>query len=187
MTELFAHPYNTSANGFYFSTYEEYQTKSSKLTDSFGLPVEEFELEYIDGDLPQLFSACSIDQCTLELWFDEIEIMDDQNQVELFYRCENLNQEPQEAIDKLNNDGTIYNGSVADYAYDFINDYGTIDCLPENIQRYFDHEAFAHDLELSGEVTEFSYDSITYTASGFQLFKSIWLCSIRVLLQQCAN
>ena len=137
------------------------------LTDSFGLPVEEFEIEYINGDLPQLFNACSIDQCTLELWFDQIEIMDDQAQVELFYRCDNLGQETQEAIDKLSSDGSIHQSSLIDYATDFIDDYGIIDCLPDNFKYYIDYEACARDLELSGEVTEFSYDSMAYTAAGF--------------------
>jgi len=167
MCKLYANPYNTSVIGFYFSSYEEYEIKSSKLTDGFGYPVEEFEIEFIDGELPHLFNACSIDQCTLELWFEEIEILDESEQVEIYYRCEYLGQDTQEAIDKLNAEGTIYNCSVNDYALDYINDCGIIDCIPEHIQRYFDYEAFARDLELSGEVCEFSYDYSTYTASGF--------------------
>lgn len=150
MCHLFANPYNPSANGFYFTSYDEYESKSSTLTDAFGLPVEEFEFEYIDGDLPQLFNACSIDQCTLELWFEEIENMDDQNQVELFYRFENLNQDTQEAVDRLTSEGSIYQSSLIDYATDFIHDYGIIDCLPENFKYYIDYEAYARDLELSG-------------------------------------
>ena len=64
-------------------------------------------------------------------------------------------------------EGSICQSSLIDYATDFINDYGIIDCLPDNFKYYIDYEAYARDLELSGEVTEFSYDSMTYTAAGF--------------------
>ena len=91
MTELYANPYNPAAKGFYFISYEEYLSKSSTIVDSLGLPVEEFDIEFIDGDLPQLFSVCGIDQATLKLWFEEIESMSDQvyysvkNDFVLFY------------------------------------------------------------------------------------------------------
>ena len=165
--QLYANPYNISVNGFYFSTYEEYLSKSSVHVDSFGQPVEEYEIDYVEGDLPQLFNACNIDQCTLKLWFDEIGEMDKHDQVELFFRCESLGQDPQEAMYELNSDGSISNCTIINYAYEYIEDCGILESIPENIQRYFDYEAFARDLELNGEVTEFSYDSETYTAAGF--------------------
>ena len=36
MTELFAQPYDISAQGFYFQTAEEYQEKSAKTKNDFG-------------------------------------------------------------------------------------------------------------------------------------------------------
>ncbi len=47
MTTLFAQPYDISANGFYFETAEEYNEKASKLLNSYGQPVEEFELQFM--------------------------------------------------------------------------------------------------------------------------------------------
>jgi len=167
MCELFANPYNTSVAGFYFSSYEEYEMKSSKLVDDFGFPVEEFEIEFIDGEHCQLFNACDINQCTLKQWFDDIELLPEVEQVELFYRCEQLNQTTQEVLDKINSDGFIQQSTLSDYAYDCVNDYGVIDCLPETFKCYFDYDAYARDLELNGEVIEFTYDSTTYIASGF--------------------
>ena len=52
MCVLYANPYNTSVTGFYFSNHEEYHSKSSVLTDSFGQPVEEYEIDYIEGGWP---------------------------------------------------------------------------------------------------------------------------------------
>ena len=167
MCKLFANPYDTTNLGFYFSSYEEYEIKSSNLVDDFGFPVEEFMIEFINGELCQLFNACAIDQCTLKLWFNDIELLPEAEQVELYYRCDNLSQNVEEALDKLNTDGFIQQSSLADYAYEYINDYGVIDCLPETFRCYFDYEAYARDLELNGEVIEFTYDNSTYIASGF--------------------
>jgi len=165
--QLYANPYNSSVAGFYFTSYEEYQTKSSKHVDQYGLPIEEYEIDHVDGDLNQLFNACNIDQCTLHIWFNEIETMDKSDQTELYFRCDCLGQDPQEAICDLNSDGSIGTGSSLHYAYSYIEDSGILNTLPENIQRYFDFEAFARDLEYSGDITEFSYDGEDYTATGF--------------------
>jgi len=167
MSELFANPYDTSVQGFYFSSYEEYETKSSQLINDCGYAVEEFEIEFIDGDLCQLFSACDITQCTLQKWFDEIEDLPEAEQTELFYRCENLNQNTQEALDSINSDGFIQQCSLSDYAYESVNESGVIDSIPEPFKSYFNYEAYARDLELNGDVIEFTYDSATYVAAGF--------------------
>jgi hypothetical protein len=45
MTELHAQPYNTDANGFYFDSVEKYHEESKDLTDCYGQPVEEFEIQ----------------------------------------------------------------------------------------------------------------------------------------------
>ena len=50
MTTLFAQPYDLSANGFYFETAEEYSAKANALRNDYGQPVEEFEIQFIDGD-----------------------------------------------------------------------------------------------------------------------------------------
>ena len=50
MTQLFAQPYDISANGFYFDTVERYDDKAKSLRNSYGEPVEEFEIQFIDGD-----------------------------------------------------------------------------------------------------------------------------------------
>ncbi len=64
MTQLFAQPYDISASGFYFNTAEEYTTQASKLRNSYGQPVEEFELQFIDGESidADLFKALNVNQ-----------------------------------------------------------------------------------------------------------------------------
>jgi hypothetical protein len=49
MTTFYAQPYDITATGFYFKTAEEYQEKAGRLRNSADRPVEEFELQFIDG------------------------------------------------------------------------------------------------------------------------------------------
>ncbi len=48
--QLHAQPYDLAATGFYFETYEEYADKSAKLRNDYGDRVEEFEIQFIDGE-----------------------------------------------------------------------------------------------------------------------------------------
>ena len=50
MTTLYAQPFDITACGFYFDSPEDYAHKSSKLKNEHGQPVEEFEIQWIDGD-----------------------------------------------------------------------------------------------------------------------------------------
>ena len=62
MTRLFAQPYDISDEGFYFETSEEYHQRVSNLRNACGLPVEEFELQFIDGESidAELFEALKV-------------------------------------------------------------------------------------------------------------------------------
>lgn len=57
MTTLYANPYNIDAAGFYFESANAFIEKSTNLTDRYGNLVEEFEIEFIDGDDVEIFSA----------------------------------------------------------------------------------------------------------------------------------
>lgn len=65
--EFYAQPYNPDARGFYFTTEEEFEQKSSECRDAFGYPVEEFEIQFIDGSHEEadLFSACGVNQANI--------------------------------------------------------------------------------------------------------------------------
>lgn len=43
--------------------------------------------------------------------------------------------------------------SVEDYAYEYVEDTGLLDGMPENLRCYFDYAAFARDMEVGGDVT----------------------------------
>jgi len=45
MIKLHAQPYDISANGFFFTSAEEYTQKANNCRNDFGGPVEEFEIQ----------------------------------------------------------------------------------------------------------------------------------------------
>ena len=60
------------------------------------------------------------------------------------------------AVDKYDDSTFYHDMSLVDVAYDIVEDCYN---LPENLERYFDYEAFARDLEIEG-YTETNYGTI---------------------------
>lgn len=50
MTTLYAQPYDISATGFYFESAEEFSEKIKTIRNDCGNRVEEFEIQFIDGE-----------------------------------------------------------------------------------------------------------------------------------------
>ena len=82
---LHATPYNRDATGFYFTDAHDYEVKSTVHVDRYGNLVEEFKIQFIDGDDAQLFEVCGINQANLNIWFDDIEFLQDHEKVNLYY------------------------------------------------------------------------------------------------------
>ena len=71
-TKLYAQPYDISATGFFFESAEEYAAKASQARNSFGQVVEEFEIQFIDGEAIDcaLAQAIGINQANLAQFFE---------------------------------------------------------------------------------------------------------------------
>lgn len=163
-TTLYAQPYSLDAVGFYFHSLEEYETKSENLRDRFGYAVEEFEIQYIDGDDSELFEACGINQGNLSAWFDDIEAMDERQKVALYFLTGVLCYTTESAMDKLD-DVSIFEGDAQEAAEELFDDCYAHE-IPENLRFYFDMEKFARDLEIGGDFNEFRFEGTTYTCTN---------------------
>ena len=66
-TIFYARPYNPNATGFYFTNMNEYATKKAQYCNAYGQTIEEFEIEFIDGEEidDRLFEALSINQAKI--------------------------------------------------------------------------------------------------------------------------
>ncbi len=128
---------------------------------------EEFEIQFIDGDLYQLFAACQINQCNIELWLGSIECLSGNAQIELYYRCSILGDTPSTALDKLQTSGSIHSQSLVEYTNDLLEETGVLASIPDHLQPFFDCNEYARHLEISGVIDEFSYREKTYTVAYF--------------------
>ena len=161
-----ATPYDISATGFYFSDYKDYQAKAATHTNRYGEPVEEYEIQFIDGDNFPLFDALSVNQATLETWFDQFEGLDEDAAAKVLYLSDYLGYtDIAEIIDSMD-DVELFEGSAVEYVEQYIDDTGMLDSMPENLRYYFDTEAFARDMLLSGDITEVEIAGTSYVAWG---------------------
>lgn len=164
-TVLHAQPYDQSATGFYFSSFEEYQAKTENHVNKYGDPVEEYEIQFIDGNDCELFAACGIDQCTIELWFDTVELLDDNEKIALFYLLDNGNYKDIETCMEKMDEVQIYDGNLQDAAEQLFDECYLHD-VPEFLRNYIDYEKFAYDCQQGGDMNEFTFDGSTYTCTN---------------------
>ena len=163
-TTLFAQPYNLDAHGFYFHDAAEFSTKSKNLRDRFGSPVEEFEIQFIDGDDAELFATCGINQANLEQWFDDIEPLADHEKTALYFLLSDLGYALADAMAKIE-DVIIFDGRAEEAAEELF-DECYADAIPANLRCYFDMASFARDLEINGDFSEFTFAGQTLTCTN---------------------
>ncbi|HIE30551.1 TPA: antirestriction protein ArdA [Candidatus Poribacteria bacterium] len=151
MTTLFAQPYDLSANGFYFENAEEYGAKANALRNDYGQPVEEFEIQFIDGeDLDcDLAKAIGLNQVNTARFLELADEWGDDQKTryilavgECGYQFDLDNDNPDDL------DVDIYQlDTMRDLAEQFV-DEGLCGEIPEGMRYYFDYDAYARDLAM---------------------------------------
>ena len=149
MTILFAQPYDISACGFYFESIDEYVRKSSSLKNDHGQAVEEFEIQFIDGeDIDcDLATAWGLNQLHLSNFFQAVDEWECHQKLcfiiaigECGYSFDPARDHP----DQLDVD--IYEmDSLVDLAEHFV-DEGFYGEIPKPLAFYIDLHAIARDL-----------------------------------------
>ena len=165
MTELFAQPYDISAVGFYFRTASEYAKKSSRLRNAAGWPVEEFELQFIDGESidAKLFEALGVNQCNFTQFLDACDTWDDDQKRKVIiavgeygYGFDLTSGDPDDFdIDLYEMD------SLRELAEQFV-DEGLFGEIPEPIRNYLDYDAIARDLGMDYSETTIAGTRLVY-------------------------
>jgi hypothetical protein len=167
--QFHAQPYNLDATGFYFSDVEEFETKIEQCRDSFGLPVEEFEIQFIDGssEAASLFKAADINQVNLG---DFLELLSERTSNELVaigYLCE-IGYKFTDAAAQAD-EVCVRDGRLEDAAQELF-DECFLHQIPENLHAYIDYSAFAYDCRVSGDLVEFEFAGSTYTITNSNEF-----------------
>jgi hypothetical protein len=159
MTRLFAQPYDISANGFFFETVEEYNTQASKLRNSYGQPVEEFELQFIDGESidADLFKALGVHQGSFPAYLEAVDEWSADDKIKVIIAVGEAGYKfdlGKDAPDQFDID--LYElDSLKDLAEQFVEEglYGEI---PKALQYYIDYEAIARDLGMDYSLVKVS-------------------------------
>lgn len=168
MPQLHAQPYDITANGFYFESLEEYAEKAGSNRTDCGDPVEEYEIQFIDGDQIDcdLAKAWGINQANIGPYFDACESWDDHGKTvfiiavgEAGYSFDPVSVAPSGF------DVDIYPvDSMKELAEQFVDErmFGDI---PEHLANYIDMDTSACDLAMEYSATEVAGDRLIYRAA----------------------
>ena len=164
MTTLYAQPYDISTVGFYFTDIEGYEEQVSSITNQAGDPVEEFDIQFIDGEKLdcELAKAMDLSQANLHLfliWVDEWEDYEKIRFIIAVGECGYLFDADTDP-DKFDID--VYEeSSLKDLAYALV-DEGLFGDIPDNLQCYLDYDAIACDLEMDYTETVIAGQPLMY-------------------------
>ncbi|WP_339635773.1 antirestriction protein ArdA [uncultured Sneathiella sp.] len=151
MTTLFANPYDLSATGFYFDSTQDYHEKAGKKRNAYGDPVEEFEIEFIDGDMidAQLGKAWGLYQNNIGAFLDACDEWDEHKKrcfIIAVGECGYSFDPEKDDSDQFDVD--IYEcDTMRDLAQEFV-DEGHYGEIPAHLQFYIDYDAIARDLSV---------------------------------------
>ena len=146
---FYAQPHDIDATGFYFSDAETYKETIGKIVNRYGDPVEEFEIQFIDGDAidAELFKALGISQATILPFMEKLEEWEDWNKTDIVIavgECGYSFDLESDNPDDLDID--LYTGmDLNDLAHQFVED-GLFGDIPERLSNYIDYDAIARDL-----------------------------------------
>ncbi len=146
---FYAQPYDITACGFFFVDRKDYDTKRAACRNSNGDLIEEFEIQFIDGDDldAALFNALSVSQASLEPFIEAIESWTEDDKIRLIIAAGECGaafdirrDDPSDLDMDLYTDMTL-----SDLAYLFV-DEGLFGDIPDHLSRYIDYDAIARDL-----------------------------------------
>lgn len=162
MTTFYAQPYDISATGFYFETIGEYQAKASAARNDYGQPVEEFELQFIDGDdIDAAFAeAFGINQANITRFIELTDAWDNDQKTHFIIAVGECGYNTECDPDDLDID--LYDiPCLTELARQFV-DEGLFGDIPERIASYLDYDAIARDLSFDYAITTVAGRRLAY-------------------------
>jgi len=164
---LHAQPYDINAAGFYFSNAEDYAKKAKAAKNSYGDPVEEFEIQFIDGDRMdcELAKAIGINQANFADFLECAEAWEDWQKINVIIATGELGNsfDHQDDPDHYGID-VYWVGSMRELAEQFVDD-GLFGEVPKQFQYYIDYDAIARDLAVEYSEIEIAGERLIYRAT----------------------
>ncbi|TPW26416.1 antirestriction protein ArdA [Martelella alba] len=164
-TTLYAQPYDISAEGFYFGTIEQYQERAVKAVNAYSDQVEEFEIQFIDGEDIDcaLAQAFGLNQSNIGALFAAIDDWDEHQKRAFIIavgECGYAFDPAGDDVDDFEVDFYVVD-SMRELAELFV-DEGLFGDIPEHLQFYIDYDAIARDLEVDYSATEIAGQHLVY-------------------------
>ncbi|MEM7664112.1 MAG: antirestriction protein ArdA [Pseudomonadota bacterium] len=163
-TTLYAQPYDPAAAGFYFEDAETFATKSAALRNDHGQPVEEFEIQFIDGETidAAVAETIGLHQGDVAAFFEKIEAWDEHQKRSVIIAAGECGYQFGWQDDPDTLDVDIFEiDSMRALAEHFV-DEGLFGAIPEALQFYIDHDAIARDLRVDYAETEIARTRLIY-------------------------
>ena len=146
---LYAQPYDLAATGFYFEDFETFDTKSGNLRNQYGEVVEEFEIQFIDGEGIDcaLAQAFGLHQSSLSHFFNAVENWSDDEKLYFIIAVGECGYSfDPETVEPYDFDVDLYQvDNLVELAEQFVEEglYGEI---PESLRFYIDYVGIGRDL-----------------------------------------
>lgn len=154
---FYAQPYQIGVEGFYFQCAEDYETKLPTIKDRYGMPVEEFEIQFINGgDLDAaLARAWGLSQINICRFIEVAEEWDEYAKLSFIIAVgeAGYSYDP-ETVGSADFDVDIYFlDTLKDLAIEFVEE-GLFGDIPKPVEHYIDYDAIARDLGMDySEIT----------------------------------
>lgn len=164
---LHAQPYDISAIGFYFTSSEDYDEKTKQLTNIHGDPVEEFEIQFIDGERIDcdLAKAIDLSQANFRDYLDCVDAWDDWEKINVIIAVGECGYGFDGQVDPDHHGIDVYHVETMRELAEQFADEGLFGEIPENLQFYIDYDAIARDLAIEYSEIEIAGDRLIYRAS----------------------
>lgn len=165
MTQLYAQPYDISATGFFFDCADGFAELAKTNRNEYGDPVEEYEIQFIDGERldAELADAFQLNQANLSKFFDLVDEWEDHQKIRFIIanrECGYGFNPETDDIDALDVD--IYEvESLKELAERFVDD-GLFGDIPAHLENYIDMDAIARDLAVDYAMTDIAGDRLAY-------------------------
>lgn len=166
MTLLFyAQPYDISAEGFYFRRFDEYSKQVAIAKNRYGDKVEEFEIQFIDGDQLdcELAKAWGLNQANIARFIEVSDEWDDEEKIRFILAVgESGYSFNSDTVIPSDFDLDIYRvDSMRDLAIEFVEE-GLFGDIPERLEFYIDYDAIARDLSIDYSEAIISGERLIY-------------------------
>jgi antirestriction protein len=145
-------------------TAEEYKKSAAALRNDYGDLVEEFEIQFIDGDNIDcdLAKAISLNQANFARYFEIIDEWEEWEKRLVILAVGECGYQFDDDTSPTDFDIDIYDvDSMRELAEQFVEE-GLYGDIPESLQFYIDYEAIARDLSVEYSETVIAGSSVIY-------------------------